>query len=535
MQGGHCMLKATAKKGNYTYYHLNNSEEWDSFWNKYRSKFEREIPIKNIRNLLVSQNCISVIVEDEYVDIDYRNEFSTLYSKSFKKYEHFSKRLHFFKKKITPETIKSAKSDQQGYLGYIVLRPTLVGRIGRTVICPPFLSGKPDIKMCAARFSSHLEGNEFSVVGSPYIQQDSMVMVCAQSSIWMASRYNSTQNAIFRGTTQHLPHEITENACRNISFWGRPLPSDGLTIHQMVNALVHMDYFPVLYLKADNSDSPWDPIEIVYRYTSSGIPVIITVPCHALTVFGYKEKIQPNCSPEGKNIISRSHWINALIINDDAVGPYRLMPRDESEREKFLNSPEAALLPPGDWCYRSAVDIDGVIVPLPEKIYLLSIHIATIIKGLLKRPFIQNKILQTAIKKDNKDLQEFLECLTIPTKNDPVTFGGFIIPSYKYQEYLRGDSAKRGMSAQVRDIYQEMMLPYYVWVVELSSFSRISKGSTGRTVFGEILLDSTSNKFGPSFIVIHLPGILIKRNPHSENIQIIEIDEEEKAYPEFHH
>ncbi len=507
-------------------FHLETQNDWEEFFNIYKSNWDNVLPLENIFNL-VKNKARTALEEKNYVDIDYRNEYSNFYSKSFKKYEQFSTRLHFFEEKINPaHPIDIKELNGFGYLGYLILRPTIIGTVGRTAICSPFKAIEDDCSICNTKFYSHIAGHELSVNASPFIQQDSMVITCAQASIWMATRYNSTHKGIFLSMPIVLPHDITENACKYIPYLGRPLPSTGLTVIQMINSLINMEYFPVVYLKDHSNHDSWNPIDIIFRYISSKIPVIVTVPGHAFTVFGYMLGDHPYGTVCDKNIVSQSCWISSLIIHDDQVGPYRLMPVNDRAKIELFNSPKKEFLSPSPWCYETSQDIDGIIVPLPEKIYLLSQHLNHIIKGILEEVIeIGPEIFELA-NAGNEHLQNFIECLKVPSKHDPITYGGFIISSFRFQEYLKDKYLDQKISQEVSEYYQKMRLPYYIWVIEISTSSEISTSKEKRQIYGEIILDSTANRYGPTFLSIHLPGILIVRDPHSENIQTIIISKD---------
>src|SRR5947207_3124056 len=78
-------------------------------------------------------NCRTVVFESGYVDQDYQDELAVFYSKAFKNYPHRCTRLHFFSVDI-PTAAGKAVIDfspyRDHYLGFIVLRPTDLQRVG---------------------------------------------------------------------------------------------------------------------------------------------------------------------------------------------------------------------------------------------------------------------------------------------------------------------------------------------------------------------------------------------------------------------
>ena len=88
-------------------------------------------------------SCKTVVFEYNYVDKDYQDEFSSYYSKSFKNYARRCTRLHFFSCPMPkPDPLDFRRYPAGAYLGFIVLRPTDLQRMGRTILKPTVT--KPD-------------------------------------------------------------------------------------------------------------------------------------------------------------------------------------------------------------------------------------------------------------------------------------------------------------------------------------------------------------------------------------------------------
>src|SRR5947207_3229000 len=92
-------------------------------------------PINRILDALGEDplSCKTVVFEWNYVDFDYQDEFAAYYSKAFKHYRPRCARLHFFSV-LLPKARREnfSRYSQEHYLGFIVLRPTDLQRIGRT-------------------------------------------------------------------------------------------------------------------------------------------------------------------------------------------------------------------------------------------------------------------------------------------------------------------------------------------------------------------------------------------------------------------
>ena len=82
-----------------------------------------------------------VLVEHGYVDKDYRSTFYNFYAKKGRQYRADCVRLHFFDGAAQYDEARTdiASTDgrlQDHYFGYIVLRPTIVATLGRSVLSP---------------------------------------------------------------------------------------------------------------------------------------------------------------------------------------------------------------------------------------------------------------------------------------------------------------------------------------------------------------------------------------------------------------
>ena len=282
----------------YDLYHMKKQEDWDSLKAQYESPYRGKGVFSNISALAELLGCRTVLSEKDYVDYDYRNEFSHFYSAVFTPYSNLCQRLHFFKDRIA--SVQELK-DSQGnydYLGYTVIRPTEVGKVGRTVLRPWVYNPNRDYHLCVSCYKAHIFGKEFSVTGTPFIQQDTMVMRCAQASIWTATRILSQEYSFL---PRCLPYEITEAATRYPSWLGRPMPSSGLTLELMVNSLTQLGYSPLVYSKERIPQNMWDPVAIIYKHVESQIPVIVTVPNHAITIIGHTFDPQPKISKKERS------------------------------------------------------------------------------------------------------------------------------------------------------------------------------------------------------------------------------------------
>ena len=82
--------------------------------------------------------CRTVVIENRYVDADYRSDFAAFWSRQFAAPSPFTRRAHFFRSEFSEDMLPDLP-EQPGYLGYSIIRPGPHddGHIGRTVLAVP--------------------------------------------------------------------------------------------------------------------------------------------------------------------------------------------------------------------------------------------------------------------------------------------------------------------------------------------------------------------------------------------------------------
>jgi hypothetical protein len=294
----------------------------------------------------------------------------------------------------------------------------------------------------------------------------------------------------------------------------------------MVNSLIQLGYSPIVYNRDVQMDAKvkWDPLAIIYKYTESQIPVIALVPGHAITIIGHT--FNPNSpitsdATQGE-IISSDRWLDSFIIHDDSLGPYRLLPVSEEVRKNLMKTSKKYLLPPRykSFPYKTINDINNIIIPLPFKVYIpgTSIHESHTKWIFRKDSKFLFDVLNSA-KQGNLTSSEFLTSLFSPEKN-PIVLRTYFMSSEEYKADLRKYSLEEqnGMVSQLRCIYEDLKMPHFIWITEITNADRLSKEhEEDRTILGEIIIDCTGNRFGFAYLAIHLPGALFLRDIDSDN------------------
>jgi hypothetical protein len=294
-----------------------------------------------------------IVIEDEYTDSDYLDDFAFFYVSCNHKYVSLCKRIHFFSsiKKIQQyqdlrnfilkmDDKDSIKILNKSYLGFIVIRPLPEVVIGRTILKPP-IHNRMEYP-CTRKYSVNFYGFPLEIINSlAFQQQDEAIAACATVALWSA--FHKTSDLFL--TQLPKASEITKNAT-NYYNDRRSFPSTGLSIQQMRNAIVSLGLESQIYQQTLEYLLP-----IIYAYLQMGIPIILDISLmkknteesyfykgeHAITIVGYKCKESAGGSSATINM--KNNKISLLSAHDDQVGPFSVLEilYQDSSNELFRN------------------------------------------------------------------------------------------------------------------------------------------------------------------------------------------------------
>ena len=293
----------------------------------------------------------SVLVEKNYVDKDYRSTYYSFYAKQGQRYRSDCVRLHFFDQTVRfdPKTLRldcAEKPLSDHYFGYMILRPTGIATIGRTVLSPDIRSRVSKF-MIAADHKVHLLGYTLVARGFPSMDQHIDIAVCAHVACWSILRHYSE---CYAGYREFLTHDITLMAHEFNP--GGLIPSRGLQISDAERVFQAAGTFPVHVARAMKPNVDRSFYRQLNAYLESGFPLFAAMSDlrHAVAIVGYRRRSPAGIAAPGM----RYAWdeVESLEVVDDNHLPY-------------LSVPVAA----GTSATYSAEDIDAFIVPLPEKIF----------------------------------------------------------------------------------------------------------------------------------------------------------------------
>ena len=209
---------------------------WESLEARYTDSTGNAV-LHRVFEIARQHGTVCVLTETRYVDADWRSEHSRFYSTTFSRYPTVAHRLHFFRDVIHDLGDLSALAPS--YVGYSIMRPVPSQPVGRTMITPP-----PSLDTairCEGTEELDVIGWPMSVRAMPFMSQDAQYLRCAHADLWMNLRHAFLRKQVSRKLPAHI-HDSTFGGM----IVGRQVPSDGLSVQQMLTGLTTLGLSPAL-------------------------------------------------------------------------------------------------------------------------------------------------------------------------------------------------------------------------------------------------------------------------------------------------
>ena len=285
-----------------------------------------------LRKYLLDLDCKTMLVEQEYVDHDFLDDYASYYAKCFAPYGKLCQRLHFFRDDLCDLQLDRAIIDnnedqierlRKSYLGFVVVKPLPDAIVGRTVVStyPPDENRR--FFPVTRDYPVNLFGLELQLKTLASQEQDTVLAACATTALWSAFHKSSD---LF-GVVAPTPSEITRSATHYIQNT-RPIPTHGLNVEQMCWAISENGLVPEVY--EIGPDLPLN--SVICSYVKAGIPVILGYQIagnggrHAVTISGYRSEQSriydtELMTPEYDLRLNGQH-ISEFYAHDDNLGPF---------------------------------------------------------------------------------------------------------------------------------------------------------------------------------------------------------------------
>ena len=392
----------------------------------------------------------AVLVERGYVDKDYRSTFYNFYAKKGRHYRSDCVRLHFFNGAVRYDEARTdiVSGDgrlQDHYFGYIVLRPTIVATLGRSVLSPDIRLGATGRAIQSVHYINLL-GHRLPVWGFPSMAQHVDIAVCAHVSCWAILRYYSETFAHHR---EYLVHDITKLAAPFDP--GGLVPSLGFNVSGAERVFQAAGCYPVLVGKQKSASEDAFFSQLL-AYLESGFPLFVAMPGekHAVVIVGYSWR--QSATPPGPSSSHVWRQVETLLAVDDNLLPYSTVP---------LDSPTTAAGSPS----YTAKSFEAFIVALPDKIY----YPADAVEGFSKR------------------VERWLTGMRAPGAEPLELRRYFITTVSRLREYARDNHTHLGDT--LLGLIMHLETAQFVWVVEYCSVAQWSAG----LVAARAIIDATAS------------------------------------------
>lgn len=461
-------------------FHPRSDAEWDKALERYLGSLN-DVPLRRCVDVARALGATTMVVETRYLDLDYRSEYSAYYSRQFADIPDSAHRLHFFKRRL-PAASLWRRAKQSGYLGYVVIRPSRTGVVSRALLPPP-----PDVAdavRTSVTETVSFFGQDVTVTGVPFAQQDAQLGACAHAAAWMCHYSAFLRGDVSRRTRADF--SLKADASLQPS---RALPTGGLTVHQLSDLFRAFD-LPAMFYSVGELPSPrlpwqtpdpippkgnlpggvWDHrvIPVACRYLNSGYPVLVGTHDHAFILCGYRRTDTP-----------QPGWIE-FVRHDDQRGPYLLVA--DVLKDVDLASGE----PYTPW--------RTMHVPVSEKLWLAPEAAERKAGILLFRS--SDRIAATAGGS-----------LPFTPLSQLISSNRFALRTYAIaSNRFKDELAARGLATEIVREYRLARLPRFVWVVE--AVDRQLRAAGPECVLGEAVLDATSSDHSPEVLSLHIHGVM---------------------------
>jgi len=337
-----------------------------------------------IQSHVAELGCKTILLEQHYIDRHYIEDHSIFYSKNYRHLPNYCRRLHFFnlepsavKKRfeeiitagklegISPYKREGALFSNDAYLGFCVIKPLDGSPVGRTVLRTygPQAEGCFERRFASTRkYKVHIAGSELKIYGLGFQQQDVGVSACATTALWSSLQ----QGRQFENIRPATPAQITLFASQYSLPFGRPLPSEGLSVGQMCQAVQALGASPNMFRVFKEFESARS---YIHAATLSGFAPVLIIQKkdnpnenHAVTVTGVKidSSFDPKRAPTA--LVDRAAELTAAYIHDDRVGPYIRADVREENHSLYFDIDYRGAYKPETWL------LTHILIPLHSKI-----------------------------------------------------------------------------------------------------------------------------------------------------------------------
>ena len=333
----------------------------------------------------------------------------------------------------------------------------------------------------------------------------------------MHARYNYNWVSVADITRFARPPSVTEAV-------SLPNASDRLSSNAMVRAIAEAGYQPLCLTGSDIGSA-------ILPYVESGIPIILGLDIngtvgHAVTVvgrvFGKKE------TPTNRAI----DYVPAFIVHDDQNGPYIWLPADEKASTTYSFGDDTIKRDTENGPIELNVEAHAVfaVALMSTRVFSTAARAehnawSQIDENLNALPDARRALADLNIPVNERLMDE----LQWAHRNAQIVLRTYLTSAAGYRRHLSQGSA----SDDLKDVVLlHFHLPHFTWITEISTIDSYNQPSPGlRRMYGHTVLDATSTaEQKDALLVLHLPGLLLTKDPNAPDRQKITAIENDRLY-----
>lgn len=478
-------------------------------------------------NLLVKQCPFTVIVEKNYVDRFYRDSYYLYYASKNRQYNRFCKRLFFFKGIFYDIENRTEKTLEKMFMGSMVIRPLVHGKIGRTLLNPYFFANRKSY-MRYATYEVVVLSKQLRIHAFPFSMQDGETTTCAEVTIQNLIDYFSRKYQDYRIA---LASEIFERVDQH--GYERCLPTKGLKYSEISRVFSEVGFYPRLY-SISSFQNEYQFKRNMHYYIESGIPVAVgierlnTKALHSITCIGHGEKrlneaklrrrVRVSYNNKKENVpiwvIDTADLFDEYIVMDDNIQPYAKYAwkkRKDTSQSPKLTKAEKSFFTYDRFSFGEA-ELKNMMVPLSKRMFLEAEDAYDLfVDNLSRRDF------GIRAMTDRK----------IGTKDNPLVMRIFLASSRHFRQ-ARVNNLRR-VADSALFAYSSALFPKFVWVCEIYTIQ--SYLSDSPKVCAELVIDATASSHDRNNVIIYNYGKVVRVSNSLEVEKLFNEDIDQRKEP----
>ena len=251
---------------------------------------------------------LSILVEPYHIDSVYRDSYYSILSRSHLDSKRYSYRLVFFEGNLNENHWAQISGNDPGkaydlqsiFMGSCVLNPQVSGSIGRTLISPKYLvrcsylnskhsSSSNIYRVRVSKFKITVRGMPLYVEAFPYRMQDSLSMMCAETTLINLVEYYANEFREYPLLRCSKIHELEAEYMNE-----RTVPVRGISYLVASKMLAANGFYPRLFGTDSTEKQNRMFRRALFHYIDSGVPVAVNVSAqdgaigHSLLCIGHR-------------------------------------------------------------------------------------------------------------------------------------------------------------------------------------------------------------------------------------------------------